>query len=122
MFAADYFTRLKFNNNMKKVLVALSLVFFLSAGMVSAANFQSANVNDIAVVMVDDDATVNAFVDGDDEKDKNKKKSKDGKCCDKSKKSSCKSKSSHGSKKCCDTKKSCDKSKTSTEVKDKDGK
>ncbi len=76
---------------MKKVLVAISLVFFLSAGMVSAMDFQSAATVDYSVVMADDDATVNAFVDGDDEKDKKKKK--DSKCCD-SKKSSCKSKCS----------------------------
>lgn len=105
---------------MKKVLVAISLVFFLSAGMISAANFQSATTVDYSVVMADDDASVNAFVDGDDEKDKKKKK--DAKCCSKTGDSK---KCATSSKKCCDTKKSCDKSKTSTEVKtteDKDGK
>jgi hypothetical protein len=107
---------------MKKVLVAFSLVFFLSAGMISAADFQSSTTVDYtidySVVMADDDATVNAFVDGDDEKDK-KKKSKDAKCCDKGKDAKCAS----SAKKCCDTKKSCSKDgKAATKVEDKDGK
>jgi hypothetical protein len=103
---------------MKKILVAISLVFFLSAGMVSAADFQSATNVDYSVVMADDDASVSVVLpDGDDEKDK--KKNKDAKCCDKK---SADAKCAGASKKCCDTKKSCDKSKTATEVKDKDGK
>jgi hypothetical protein len=104
---------------MKKVLIALSLVFFLSAGMVSAADFQSASVVDYSIVMADDDATVNSFVDGDDEKDKKKKKSKDAKCCDKGADAKC----ATATKKCCDTKKSCGTdSKSATKVEDKDGK
>jgi len=103
---------------MKKVLLALSLIFFMSAGIVSAADYQSATTVDYSIVMADDDASVNAFVDGDDEKDKKKKK-KDGKCCDK--KSSCKSKCSSSAKKCCDTKKSCSKDKAA-KLDDKDGK
>ncbi len=112
---------------MKKVVLALSLVFFLSAGMISAADFQSANTVDYSVVMADDDATVNAFVDGDDEKDKKKKK-KNSKCCSKkgadSKKCTTSSKKcATSSKKCCDTKKSCSKDgKSATKVEDKDGK
>ncbi len=104
---------------MKKVLIAFSLVFFLSAGMISAANFQSLTTVDYSVVMADDDATVNSFVDGDDEKDKKKKK-KDAKCC--SKKGADK-KCATSSKKCCDTKKSCSKEgKSATKVDNKDDK
>ena len=104
---------------MKEILVSISLVFFLSAGMLSASSFQSATTVDYSIVIADDDASVNAFVDGDDEKDKKKKKDKDAKCCDKK---GADAKCAGASKKCCDTKKSCDKSKTATKVEDKDGK
>jgi hypothetical protein len=107
---------------MKKILVAISLFLFLSAGMVSAINFRSATTVDYSVVMADDDASINTVFDGDDEKDKKKKKcntTKGKKCCSKTGKNA---KCSGASKKCCDTKKSCDKSKTATEVKDKDDK
>ena len=102
---------------MKKVVLALSLVFFLSAGVLTASNFQSANTVDYSIVMADDDASMNTFFDGDDEKDKKKKKgtaTKDGKCCSKKGTSHKDAKCTGASKKCCDTKKSCNK--------DKDGK
>ncbi len=110
---------------MKKVLVAVtSLVLCMTTEIVSAMDFQSATTVDYSVVIADVDASTNAFIDGDDEKDKKKS----SKCCQKSKKC-CRSKGADkdskcagASKKCCDTTKSCDRSKTATEVKGQDDK
>jgi len=104
---------------MKKAILALSLVFFLSAGIITASKIQygKASLTETAFVMANDDASVFAYTDGDDEKDK-KKKAKEGdakkdgkKCCSETKSGSSDAKCATSSKKCCDTKKSCDKDK-----------
>lgn len=103
---------------MKKIIFALSLFCFLTAGVISATEIQHTKVSamETTFVLADDNASIFAYTDGDDEKDKKKKSSKgDAKDSCKEKKSCCsKSKSSGVSSKSCATKKSCGTKKSET--------
>lgn len=92
---------------MKKILLFLSLAFFLTAGVVTATKVQNAINIDSELVLTADNSDVSSIVFPDDD-DKKKKGTKDAKTC----KTSCKEKScDKGAKKCCDksAKKCCDK-------------